>query len=215
MGEVSKAVGQWIVGNVGWSVIIILFVLSGIFKVTKRDIDPLGWVINWFGRALTKDVRKDVADLKADTELKFAEVKTDRAAKIEELKSDYNNKIIALQSDLDGFEKATNSSITDMKEGTFANCIMLKARLDEMEKSNDMQTIRQIKAHVLDFANSCYNKRKHTKKDFDNIVKENEEYEELVSKYGMKNDVYTEDFHYIMKVYHKCQDEDSFLKEED
>ena len=28
MGEISKAVGQWIAGNVGWTVIIILFVVS-------------------------------------------------------------------------------------------------------------------------------------------------------------------------------------------
>lgn len=215
MGEISKAVGQWILGNVGWTIVIILFILSGLFKITKRNIDPLGWIIGWFGRALTKDVRKDVADLKADTELKFAEVKTDRAAKIEELKDDYNNKIVSLRSDLDVFEINTNTNIEEMKNGTFANCTMLKARLDEMEKSNDMQTIRQIKAHVLDFANSCYNKRRHTKKEFDNIIKENEEYEELIAKYSLKNDVYTEDYHYIMKVYHKCQDEDCFLKEEE
>ena len=215
MGEISKAVGQWIVGNVGWSVIILLFIISSVFKVTKYDIDPVGWILGWFGRLLTKDIRKDVADLRAETNQKFTDIKNDRNSKIEELKQDYNRQISELRTDLDGFETSTNESITEMKNGTFANCTMLKARLDEMEKSNDMQTIRQIKAHVLDFANSCLNHRRHTKKDFDNIIKENEEYEALVKKYGLKNDVYAEDYQYVIKIYHKCQDEDSFLKDED
>jgi hypothetical protein len=86
--------------------------------------------------------------------------------------------------------------------------------MDQMEKSNDMQTVRQIKAHVLDFANSCLNGRKHTKQDFDNLIKENEDYEVLVKKYGLVNDVYTEDFHYIMKVYRKCMEERSFLRDD-
>lgn len=215
MGEVSKAVGQWIVGNVGWTVLIILFILSCLFKITKKNIDPLGWVIGYFGRMFTMDVRKDVADLKRETQEKFEEIKIDRNTKIEELKSDYDEKISALREDLDKFETSTDTSISEMKTGTNTNCEILKARLNEMEKSNDMQTVRQIKTHVLDFANSCLNHRKHTKKDFDNIIKENEEYEAFVSKYDLKNDVYTEDFKYIMKVYHRCQDEDSFLKEDD
>lgn len=215
MGEISKAVGQWIVSNVGWTVVIFLFILTGLFKITKIELDPVGAIIGWIGKSLTKDVRKDVAELKRDTELKFAEVKTDREAKIEELKSDYEKKISDLRVDLDSFEERTNANIGEIKTGTTYNCEVLKTRLMEMEKSNDMQTVRQIKAHVLDFANSCLNKRKHTKKDFDNIIKENEEYEALVAKYNLKNDVYAEDYSYIMKVYHKCQDENSFLRDED
>lgn len=211
MSEISKAVGQWILGNVGWTVIIILFLLSCVFKISKKEIDPLGWVIGWFGKAFTKDVRKDVADLKKETNQKFDEVKKDWASKIDELKKDYDKKITDLRTDLDSFEERTNNSISEMKNGTTHNCEMLKTRLDLMEKSNDMQTVRQIKGHVLDFANSCLNKRKHTKQDFENIIKENEEYETLVAKYGLKNDVYTEDFNYIMDIYHECKKNRSFL----
>lgn len=214
MGQISKAVGDWIVANVGWSVIILLFIISALFKITKIEINPLGWIISWIGKYLTKDVKNDIAKLSEETNTRFKEVKTDRAAKIEELKSDYNSKISELRVDLDGFEERSNSSIDEIKTGTSANCEMLKQRLNAMEKSNDMQTIRQIKAHVLDFANSCLNKRKHTKQDFDNIIKENQEYEELVAKYGLQNDVYKEDYAFIMKIYHTCQEEGSFLKAE-
>lgn len=215
MAEISKAVGQWIMNNVGWTVVIFLFIMSGIFKITKIEINPVGWVISWIGKNLTKDVRKDVADLKVDTAAKFEEVKLDRSTKIEELKSDYNGQIKALKDDFDSFEKKSSKNIDEIKASTSKNCDLLKKRLDSVEKSNDMQTIRQIKAHVLDFANSCMNKKRHTKLEFDNIITENAEYEKLVKKYKLVNDVYKEDYEFIMKCYHKCQENGSFLKESD
>lgn len=215
MEEIGKAVGQWIVGNVGWSILIFLFILSLLFKITKREVDPLGWLLGWIGKNLTKNVREDVADLKKDTTKKFDEIKQDRNKKIDELKSDYNKQIKDLKTDLDAFEKRTNSSIDEMKKGTTSNCEMMKTRLDAVERSNDMQTVRQIRAHVLDFANSCMNKRKHTKLEFENIIDENKQYKALVEKYKIENDVYKEDYEFIMKIYHRCQDEGTFLKESD
>ena len=207
MSEITKAVGQWMVEHIGWTAIIILFLLSCFFKIAKKEIDPLGWVIGLLGKALTKDVRKDVADLKTNTE-----------SKIEDLKLDYNDKIQSLRGDIDAFEDQTSKNVEELSNSvngittaTNKNCQLLKARMDKMEKSNDMQTIRQIRVHVLDFANSCMNHRRHTKQDFDSIIKENEEYEKLVKKYKLRNDVYREDFEFIMKVFHKCQDEGTFL----
>lgn len=214
MSEVSKTVGQWIVENWGWAVIIFLFFLQGFFKITKIEVNPLGWLIGWIGKHLTADVRKDVADLKGDTVKKFDEIKTDRKKSIDDLKKDYDEKIGALKTDLDFFEKKTDKSIGEMKKGTAQNCNLLKKRLDGVEKSNDMQTVRQIRAHVLDFANSCMNNRRHTKNEFETILKENEDYEALVKKHKLKNAVYKEDFAFIMNCYHDCQKNGTFLNEE-
>lgn len=191
MSEISKAVGQWIVGNVGWTVIILLFIISALFKLTKIEINPLGWIVGWIGKNLTKDVRKDVADLKTD----------------------YNTKITDLKDDIDSFEKRTNASIDEIKSGTFKNCEALKKRLDQIEKSNDLQSVRQIRGHILSFANSCMNGIKHTQKDFDNIFEEDKEYKKFVKKHKVVNARYKEDFEFIVKCYHKCQEENSFLKE--
>ena len=46
------------------------------------------------------------------------------------------------------------------------------------------------------------------------ILKENEEYEALVKKYNLTNNVYDEDYAYILKIKHRCEDEDSWLREE-
>ena len=235
MSEIGKVVGELAVNNLTLTIIIILYlvhvILKHLFKVRQKEVDPLGKVVGWVGKKLTKDVQSDVAVIKTDvttlktdvtnlktyTEGQFKKVETDRIAKINELKKDYNSKITELKTDIDGFETRTVGKVDEMICGTRDNCEALKKRLDEMDeatqKSNDMQTIRQIRAHVLDFANSCMNKRKHTKLEFENIIEENTQYEELCKKYVVKNNVYKEDYEFIMKIYHKCQDEGSFLNE--
>ena len=213
MSEISKVVGQWIVNNVGWTVVIVLFILSGFFKIAKIEINPIGWIIGWIGKNLTKDVRKDVADLKTSTASKFAEVKVDRKAKIDELKQDYNTKVQALKDDIDAFEQRTNASMEEIKTTSQKSCEEMKKRMDRVEKSNDLQTIRQIRAHILDFANSCMNGRKHTQKDFDNIFEEDKEYAGLCKKHKIRNARYKEDFDFIKTCYHKCLEDNSFLKE--
>jgi hypothetical protein len=213
MSEITKAVGQFVASHVSLSVLIFLAILSGLFKISKIEIDPLGKFIGWIGGKLTKDVRNDVANLKIDTTNEFRKIKQDRSDKVKELMEDYNSKITDLRTDLDAFEVRTNNSICEIKNGTNTNCEIMKKELAAIKKSNDMQTIRQIRAHVLDFANSCLNKRKHTKKEFDNIIRENAQYEALVKKHRVKNAVYKEDFAFIMKVYDKCRENNSFLKD--
>ena len=48
MGEIQKAVGQWIVSNVGWTVLIILFILSMFFEISKIKKEPIGSFINLY-----------------------------------------------------------------------------------------------------------------------------------------------------------------------
>lgn len=191
MGEVTKAIWQWIAGNIGWIVLVILFIFSGLFKIKKIELSPLGWLIGKIGCALNKGVLEHIKTLKDDT----------------------NQQIAGLKTDLDNFEQNTDLSIEELKTGTTENCKVLQQRLSEVERSNDMQTIRQIKAHVLDFANSCMNGRRHTRKDFVNINKENKEYERLVAKYNIENDAYTDDYKYIRKKYKECRENNSFLRD--
>ena len=57
------------------------------------------------------------------------------------------------------------------------------------------------------------NNRKHTFQDFRNIIAENRTYSDLVEKYNLKNDVYKDDFNYIMEIYHNCKKNHSFLND--
>ena len=221
MKVLGEHAGKWVVNHVGWTVIIVLLgisiilrILNYFFKISKREIDPIGWFITKLGRALTKGVAVDIAEFRKSTDRKFEDIRASREVAIKKMQNDYNKQIADLKSDIDSFEKSTSVSLDQMKKGTDDNCKMLKKRMDTMEKSNDLQTVRQIRAHVLDFANSCMNGRKHTKLDFENIMNnENETYEALCKKYKIKNSVYKADYEYIEKCYKKCQEENSFLKE--
>lgn len=194
MGEISKEVGQWIVHNVGWSVIIVLFILSCLFKITKIEVDPLGWFISWIGKLLTKNVRADIADLKTETN-----------AQISELKRDTNDKFNTL-------EAKTEAALDALKDRSNRNDEELDKRLREIELNQDHMAAARIKNHVLTFSRRCRNGEKHTKEDFMNLIEENVEYERLVQKHGWKNDVYTEDYAYFLEEYRRCIRENDFLK---
>lgn len=194
MGEISKEVGQWIIHNVGWSVIIVLFILSCLFKITRIEVDPLGWFISWIGKLLTKNVRADIADLKTETN-----------AQISELKRDTNDKFNTL-------EAKTEAALDALKDRSNRNDEELDKRLREIELNQDHMAAARIKNHVLTFSRRCRNGEKHTKEDFMNLIEENVEYERLVQKHGWKNDVYTEDYAYFLEEYRRCIRENDFLK---
>lgn len=87
----------------------------------------------------------------------------------------------------------------------------LKARIEETEKAVDYQRMANIKTTILDFANTCRNGVKHSKEEFVHVLAENDDYEKLIEKYGIKNNVYHEDYAFILDIYHECQRENKFL----
>ena len=87
----------------------------------------------------------------------------------------------------------------------------VNGKLNEMEKAIDENEIDRIRWEVLDFANSCRNKRRHTKDEFDHIISQNDKYHKLLDKYDMENGVFDAEYAYILRLYKKCQDENDFL----
>lgn len=133
-----EKLAEWLGGNWGW----VIVVFSVFFEVAPIKVHPISSVLGWFGRKITGDLRKDIADLREDV---------------------------------------------------------------------DRQRMANIRSLVLDFSNSCLNGRKHTREEFDHVIAENHNYENLVRKYGVTNDVYTEAYGYILRVYRACLDGHKFL----
>lgn len=188
MGEISKAVGDWIVNNVGWSVLIVLFLFCTFFEFSKIKLNPISALCRRIGNGFTAGLKKYIDELKEDT----------------------NKQIAAL-------DEKTIKKLDEIQAGSQKNCHKMQAKLDEVEyklmsveERQDRQAASRIKAHVFNFAKECYSNVLHTKGDFENLIKENEEYEKLVAKHGWKNDVYKAEFEYIMRVYQKCKDEHKF-----
>ena len=87
----------------------------------------------------------------------------------------------------------------------------IRKDLSDLREDVDKQRMANIRAQVLEFANSCLNKRKHTKEEFDHIITENAEYEELIKRYNVKNEVYKEAYQYILRLYQRRMDRGDFL----
>jgi len=190
MGEILKPFTQWTAGQIGMGVAGVIFVLSLFFEFSKIKLSPFTALFKWIGDRITAGLRADIADLKKTTDDRFTEMKKDtdeRMNRIEDAVAQIREKNI--QSD-DKFQK----------------------QLAEIEERQDLQMASRIKAHVLNFSRQCRNGEKHSLEDFKNVVRENETYEQLVEKYGWKNDVYKMDFDYIMADYNRRKDTDDFLK---
>lgn len=78
-----------------------------------------------------------------------------------------------------------------------------QATIDENEKD-------RIRYEVLDFANSCRRGVHHTKDEFEHVIALHSKYERLLAKTGDTNGVFTEEYRYVVEIYHDCQRENKF-----
>lgn len=85
----------------------------------------------------------------------------------------------------------------------------LKAHITESEEKSLQDTRRDI----LEFCNACMNKRKHTKEQFDFVIKECDQYEKHIKTHEIKNGVIEAAIAEIRRIYQVCIHDNSFLKE--
>ena len=194
MGEVLKPAGQWIAQNVPLFILIVLFLFSIFFKIPKKEVHLLTWLLSKLGDALLGGVKKDIKDLR-----------TENAEKFDQLKDDTDTRITQL-------EESTKVKFDEFVSANNDNCKSMQARLDEIEKKQDMQSADRIRAHVLNFAEDLRRGNNRTKEDFDVVLKEDEKYEEIMKKYEIKNNVYAHAIKFINKKYDEFDDTNSFAQ---
>lgn len=87
---------------------------------------------------------------------------------------------------------------------------------DELSKhitESEIKSLQDTRRDILDFCNACMNNRKHTKEQFDFMIQECDEYEKYITKNDVKNGVIEAAIKEIRRLYEKCIQEHSFLKE--
>ena len=87
----------------------------------------------------------------------------------------------------------------------------LRQQLADMDGKIDRNEMDRIRWEVLDFANSCRNKKQHTKSEFEHIIDLNRKYELLLARTHETNGVFEEDYRYIRRVYSECQEQNKFI----
>lgn len=194
MGEVLKPAGQWIAQNVPLAILIGLLLFSIFFKIPKKEVHLLTWLLSKLGDALLGSVKKDIKDLRQETMDNFNKLKTDTDTRITKL------------------EDSSKARFDEIVLTNNHNCQTMQARLNEIEKKQDMQTTDRIRTHVLNFAEDLRRGNSRTKEDFDLLLDEDKTYNMLVAKYGIKNNVYAHAIKFINKKYDEFMDDDGFAK---
>ena len=192
--EFGKAVGDWIIANVGWTVVIILAILSLFFKIPKKEVHLWTWLLSKLGDALLGGIKKDIQDLHEDSINKMDQLKTDTDTRFTKL------------------EESTKKRFDEIVSTNNNNCSTMQDRLNEIEKKQDMQTADRIRTHVLNFAEDLRRGNSRTKEDFDLLLDEDKAYELIMKKYGEKNNVYTHAIKFVNKKYDEFMDRDGFAK---
>lgn len=87
----------------------------------------------------------------------------------------------------------------------------LTLKIQEVSDSNDKNEMKRIRWEILDFANSCKNKRKHTQDEYRHIIEIHDDYEKLLEKTGQENGFLDAEYDYILKQYADRQEQNDFL----
>ena len=87
----------------------------------------------------------------------------------------------------------------------------LTAKIKVVSDSNDKNEMKRLRWEILDFANSCKNKRRHTQDEFKHIIEAHDDYEILLEKTGERNGFLDAEFSYIKDLYAERQEKNDFL----
>ena len=103
---------------------------------------------------------------------------------------------------------------------TIAKVDALDQKVDDLAKEltkhiadSEINSLQDNRRDILDFCNSCMNKRKHTKEEYDFVIAQCDSYEKYIEKNDIKNGVISAAIREIRRLYEKCIQENSFLKE--
>ena len=194
MGEILKPAGQWIAANIPLTILIALLIFSIFFKIPKKEVHLLSWLLSKLGDALLGGVKKDIKDLRQENSEKFDQLKDDTDTRIARL------------------EDSTTARFDEIVLTNNHNCQTMQTRLNEIEKKQDMQTSDRIRTHILNFAEDLRRGNTRTKEDFDTVMKEDEIYESIVEAYDFKNHVYSHAIKFVNKKYDEFTENDGFAK---
>ena len=111
----------------------------------------------------------------------------------------------------DRINKKLNKRIDDME----AKIDGVSVKLDVHIAESELKDVQDTRRDILDFANSCMRGHKHTKEQFDFVIKECDDYEQYIESKNIKNGVVTSAIKEIRRLYDKCVQSNSFLKEQE
>ena len=222
MGDLVKPVGQWISNNIPLSIGIALFIFCIFFEISKIKVYPLKWLwklISWPFRKIdeqrTNSFKNIIISFQSEMETKLDSVTASLDTRFNDVSITFDNKLNELSTVQNNNCAAVKSCFTELEkrfDALDAKQSDTEIRLNEIDKKQDMQTADRIRAHVLNFAEDLRRGNLRTLEDFNVIMKEDENYEEIMKRYEIKNNVYFHAIKFINKKYDEFTETDGFAK---
>lgn len=91
----------------------------------------------------------------------------------------------------------------------------LSDKIDRIEQDLQEHIVDEWRTYILDFQNSCLNKRRHTREEFKRVYGICDKYEKYIEKRNLKNSEIEDAMSYIRTVYKNCLENGEFLLRED
>lgn len=89
----------------------------------------------------------------------------------------------------------------------------VKEQLDKIEKDLQQHKVESWRRDILDFANDCINRKRHTKEEFDNFFETHRNYETYIKENKLENGRVDVAYEYVKKIYIRCCEKNDFLIE--
>lgn len=116
------------------------------------------------------------------------------------------------------FNKDLYSKIEEIEEKQMANNKAIieldkkvEKKFEEKIKDDDEKEAKRLRANIICFSDSCRIHDKHTKKHFENIFRDYDDYMAFCEKHNIPNHYIDEEYEYIKSIYQRCLVENSFL----
>ena len=97
---------------------------------------------------------------------------------------------------------------------------LIEGKVDKMNKDLDKhiaesveKELKDTRKDILEFCNSCMYGRKHTKEQFEFVIKQCDAYQKYIEENAVKNGVIDDAIKEIRRLNAKCIQENSYLKE--
>ena len=87
----------------------------------------------------------------------------------------------------------------------------IKKQLLELKRDFEETKAQDKRWHILSFANSCRNGKRHSKDEWEHLIAELKEYELYTERKKIPNGVFEEDAKYLRNLYQRISLENDFL----
>lgn len=103
------------------------------------------------------------------------------------------------------------SELSDMQEIHKRETEKLNNKIDSIYGDLQNHVAESMRSDILDFQNSCLNRRKHTKEEFTYIYKLCDKYDKYIHDNELSNSEAEEAIQYIRTVYRECLESGAFI----